>query len=95
MKFFVRQEFAGDFIFSSLWERSGARGQGKNPVPRFRRRNAGGKNPDGQGFKSGDFFASSAKKYYSPLDGLDRRNGAKCRLLFVIGYGIIFLSTNR
>ena len=27
MKFFVRQEFAGDFIFSSLWERSGARGR--------------------------------------------------------------------
>ena len=46
-----------------------------NPVPRFRRRNANGKNPDGQGFKSGDFFAPFAKKYYSSLDGLDSRNG--------------------
>ena len=46
-----------------------------NPVPRFRRRNGNGKNPDGQGFKSGDFFAPYAKKYYSSLDGLDSRNG--------------------
>ncbi len=38
-----------------------------NPVPRFRRRNGNGKNPDGQGFKSGDFFAPCAKKYYSAL----------------------------
>ena len=29
---------------------------------------------DGQGFKSGDFFAPFAKKYDSSLDGLDRRN---------------------
>ena len=46
-----------------------------NPVPRFRRRNGNGKNPDSQGFKSGDFFAPCAKKYYSSLDGLDSRNG--------------------
>ena len=65
------------------------------PVPRFRRRNGNGKNPDGQGFKSGDFFAHFAKKYYSPLDGLDSRNGTKCVLLSGIGYGIIFSSTNR
>ena len=39
--------------------------------------------------KSGDFFAPCAKKYYSALDGLDRRNGVKCRLFFVIGYGIV------
>ncbi|MCX4379945.1 MAG: hypothetical protein OSJ61_27970 [Lachnospiraceae bacterium] len=48
----------------------------KNSVLRFRRRNGYGKNPDGQGFKSGDFFAPSAKKYYSSLDGLDSRNGS-------------------
>ena len=47
----------------------------KNPVPRFRRRNGGGKNPDSQGVKSGDFFAPFAKKYDSSLDSLDRRNG--------------------
>ena len=42
------------------------RGAGlSNPVPRFRRRNGNGKNPDGQGFKSGDFLRS--KKYYSAL----------------------------
>ena len=34
-----------------------------------------GKNPDGQGFKGGDFFAPCAKKYDPPLDGLDRWNG--------------------
>ena len=61
-----------------------------NPVPRFRRRNGNGKNPDGQGFKSGDFFAPFAKKYYSSLDGLDSRNGVEWGLFFVIGYGIIF-----
>ena len=27
-------------------------------------------------------FASSAKKYYSPLDGLDRRNGHKTGIVF-------------
>ena len=37
------------------------------PVPRFRRRNGNGKNPDGQGFKSGDFFAHFAKKTTRPL----------------------------
>ena len=31
-----------------------------------------------------------ANKYYSSLDGLDSRNGVKCRLFFVIGCGIIF-----
>ena len=46
-----------------------------NPVPRFRRRNGNGKNPDSQGGKSGDFFAPCAKKYYSALDRLDSRNG--------------------
>lgn len=49
----------------------------KNPVPRFRRRNGSGKNPDGQGVKSGDFFAPFAKKYDSSLDSLDSRNGHK------------------
>ncbi|MEY8262476.1 hypothetical protein AALA80_19385, partial [Oscillospiraceae bacterium 50-60] len=46
-------------------------------------------------FIVGDFFAHFAKKYYSPLDGLDSRNGTKCVLLSGIGYGIIFSSTNR
>ena len=41
-----------------------------------------GKNPDGQGFKSGDFFAPSAKKYYSSLDGLDSRNGRRMGIVF-------------
>ena len=63
------------------------------PVPRFRRRNGNGKNPDGQGFKSGDFFAHFAKKYYSSLDGLDRRNGAKGILILANEYGIIFFDT--
>ena len=53
-----------------------------NPVPRFRRRNGNGKNPDGQGFKNGDFFAPFAKKYYSSLDGLDSRNGHEMRIAF-------------
>ncbi len=53
-----------------------------NPVPRFRRRNGNGKNPDGQGFKSGDFFALFAEKYYSSLDGLDRQNGHKTGIVF-------------
>ena len=60
-----------------------------NPVPRFRRRNGNGKNPDGQGFKSGDFFALFAKKYYSSLDGLDSRNGVKYSLVSVSECGII------
>ena len=34
-------------------------------------------------------------KILSSLDRLDSRNGAKCRLLFVIGCGIIFSSTSR
>jgi len=59
-------------------KRTKAAGQDlKNPVPRFRRRNGGGKNSDSQGVKSGDFFASFAKKYYSSLDRLDSRNGHK------------------
>ena len=53
-----------------------------------------GKNPDGQGFKGGDFFAACAEKYDPALDGLDRRNGAKCGLLFDNEYGIIFASTD-
>ena len=53
-----------------------------NPVPRFRRRNGNGKNPDSQGFKSGDFFAPHAKKYYSPFDGLDSRNGDSAKIVF-------------
>ena len=40
------------------------------------------KNPDGQGFKSGDFFASFAKKYYSSLDGLDSQNGRRMGIDF-------------
>ncbi len=51
-------------------------------VPRFRRRNGNGKNPDGQGFQSGDFFAPSAKKYYSSLDSLDSRNGHRAGIAF-------------
>ena len=59
-------------------KRTKAAGQDwENPVPRFRRRNGGGKNPDSQGVKSGDFFASIAKKYDSSLDGLDSRNARK------------------
>ncbi len=53
-----------------------------NPVPRFRRRNGNGKNPDGQGVKSGDFFAHFAKKYYSSLDGLNSRNGRRIGIVF-------------
>ena len=48
-----------------------------------------GKNPDGQGFKGGDFFAPCAEKYDPALDGLDRRNGAKCGLLFAACYAIM------
>lgn len=55
----------------------------KNPVPRFRRRNGGGKNSDSQGVKSGDFFAPFAKKYDPSLDGLDSRKGHKT----LIAYG--------
>ena len=58
------------------------RGAGlSNPVPRFRRRNGNGKNPDGQGFKGGDFLRS--KKYYSPLDRLDSRNGHRTGIVFI------------
>ena len=53
-----------------------------NPAPRFQQRNDNGKNPGGQGFKRGDFFARFAKKYYSPLDGLDRRNGHRTGIVF-------------
>ena len=38
----------------------------------------------GEGWR---FFAK--QKILLGLDGLDRRNGVKCRLFFVIGYGII------
>lgn len=56
------------------WSRR-KRGAGlNNPVPRFRRRKDNGKNPTGQGFKSGDFSALCAEKYFSSLDGLDRSN---------------------
>lgn len=65
------------------------------PVPRFRRRNGNGKNPDGQGFKSGDYLRSLRKKYYSSLDGLDRRNGMKRPLFLAGGYGIMFFNTER
>jgi len=68
--------------FCSLGEVGGAGAGLLNPVPRFRRRNGNGKNPDGQGFKNGDFFAPHAKKYYSSLDGLDRRNGHKTGIVF-------------
>ena len=44
-------------------------------VPRFRRRKDSSKNPGGQGFKSGDFFALCAEKYDSSLDGPDSRSG--------------------
>ena len=61
-----------------------------NPVSRFRRRNAGGKNPDSQGFKSGDFFALFVKNTTHPLTvwiiGINVEQG----LFFVIGHGIIF-----
>ena len=68
--------------FCSLGEVGGAGAGLLNPVPRFWRRNGNGQNPDGQGFKSGDFFALFAKKYYSSLDGLDRRNGHKTGIVF-------------
>lgn len=64
-------------------KRTKAAGQDlKNPVPRFRRRNGGGKNPDSQRGKSGDFFAPCAKKYDSSLDGLDSRNGHKMLIVY-------------
>ena len=34
--------------------------------------------------------ATAKPKYDSSLDHLDSRNGVKCRLLFMIGSGIIF-----
>jgi len=68
--------------FAVKMERTKAGGRIFYPVPRFLRRNGNGKNPDGQGFKSGDFFASFAKKYYSSLDGLDSRNGHRTRIAF-------------
>lgn len=60
------------------------------PVPRFRRRNGNGKNPDGQGFKSGDFFAHLRKNTTRPLTVWIGGTDGKCRLLFLIGCGIIF-----
>lgn len=45
--------------------------------PVFGGEKAAAKNPDGQGFKSGDFFALCAEKYDSSLDGLDRIKQAK------------------
>ena len=53
-----------------------------NPVPRFRRRKGSGKNPDGQGFKSGDFFALCAEKYDSSLDEIFRLQGTKVIEIF-------------
>jgi hypothetical protein len=34
------------------------------------------------GLRVGDFFAPFAKKYYSSLGGLDRRNGHRTRTAF-------------
>jgi len=61
--------------FAAKMKRTKAGAGFTNPVPRFRRRKGSGKNPDGQGFKSGDFFALCAEKYDSSLDGLDSRSG--------------------
>lgn len=44
-------------------------------LPLMKQTKCHGKNPAGQGFKSGDFFAFFAKNYYSSLDRLDGRNG--------------------
>ncbi len=66
--------------FAAKMERTETGAGLSNPVPRFRQRNGGGKNPDSQGLESGDFFAPRAKKYYSSLDRLDRWNGVKCGL---------------
>ena len=60
-----------------------------NPVPRFRRRNGNGKNPDGQRVRVEIFFAPCAKKYYSSLDGLDRRNGIERGLSVAGRYAIL------
>jgi len=67
-----RQCSADGFAVKMKWTK--ARAGLYNPVPRFRRRNAGGKNPDSQGFKSGG-FSRLCEKYYSSLSGLDSRNG--------------------
>ena len=67
--------------FAVKMERTKAGAGLSNPVPRFRRRNGNGKNPDGQGFKGGDFLRS--KKYYSPLDRLDSRNGHRTGIVFI------------
>ena len=75
-----RRSSADDFAVRMKRTKAGA--GLSNPVPRFRRRNGNGKNPDGQGFKSGDFFAPFAKKYYSSLDGLDSRNGRRTGIAF-------------
>jgi len=71
------------------------RGQDFLSCSRFRRRNGNGKNPDGQRFKGGDFFALFAKKYYPFLDRLDSRNGAKCGLPFAVGHIIISIVAKR
>ena len=75
--------------------RGRARGRATAKPTDSRRRNDNGKNPDGQGFKSGDFFAVSAKKYDSALDGLDRRNGSKKPLFLAGECGIIFPDSER
>ena len=61
--------------FAAKMKRTKAGAGFTNPVPRFRRRKGSGKNPDGQGVKSGDFFVLCAEKYDSSLDGPDSRNG--------------------
>ena len=63
---------------------SGLRKSGNISGFLFLQNEADDKNPDSQGFKSGDFFALFAKKYGSSLDGLDSRNGHK----IPIAYGV-------
>jgi len=46
-------------------------------------------------FKYGDFFTPFAKKYYSALDGLDRRNGREMQIAFPYCLWYNFPGTHR
>ena len=80
MKRFVKCFF--ELLTQALIRAVGNGARLSNPVLRFRRRNGSGKNPDGQGFKSGDFFASFVKKYYLSLDRLNSQNGLRAEIAF-------------
>ena len=53
-------------FFAVRMKRSKAGQDWKNPFPRFRRRNGNVKNPDGQGFKNGDFSRPVRKNTIRP-----------------------------